>query len=257
MRVLLAVFLVLAGLLTGSGAQAAATGQALGVDPDSRAQAGPDTRVLRVGSDIFIGDRVITDQRGQVQIRFSDGTRLVVGPSSALLIEDYLLRNDGSGGKFVINALEGAFRFVTGKAPKDRYLIETPTGTIGVRGTAFDFTVKSSFYAVLLYDGITRICASSSRCATMDDFCEVGMADSANAVTRGVVQQMITQLRNEARQLFPYAIDDSGLLSPFRIPRSGDCFDRLLQQPDAGQGGSESPAPQPNAPGIGRNLTRL
>src|SRR5690606_42119301 len=84
-----------------------------------------------------IGDRVVTGPSGQVQILFSDRTELVVGPRSALLIEDYLLRNDGSAGKFAINALSGTFRFVTGGAPKDSYVIKTPTGTIGVRGTAF------------------------------------------------------------------------------------------------------------------------
>ena len=40
---------------------------------------------------------------------------------------------DESAGRFAINALSGTFRFTTGRAPKDRYVIETPTGTIGVR----------------------------------------------------------------------------------------------------------------------------
>ena len=95
----------------------------------------PASRSSSVGSDIFIGDQVVTDARGLVQIKFSDNTKLVVGPNSSLVIEDYLLREDGSGGKLAINALSGTFRFVTGGAAKDRYLIETPTGTIGVRGT--------------------------------------------------------------------------------------------------------------------------
>lgn len=236
MRALLAVLLVVAGLLGSGGALADATGQALGVNQDAKADTKAGMKVLQVGSDIFIGDRVVTNGSGQVQIRFSDSTKLVVGPNSALLIEDYLLRNDGSGGKFAVNALKGTFRFVTGKAPKDRYLIETPTGTIGVRGTAFDFTVLPTYYAVLLYEGITRICSSSSRCATMDDFCEVGVVDNANAVTRGATPQMTTELRNQARQLFPYAINDSSLLPAFRIAQSDNCFDRLARQP-AEQGG--------------------
>jgi hypothetical protein len=33
-----------------------------------------------------------------------------------------------------INAVRGAFRFITGKSPKDAYSITTPTATIGVRG---------------------------------------------------------------------------------------------------------------------------
>ncbi len=91
-----------------------------------------------VGSDIFIGDQVVTGAKGQVQILFADNTHLVVGPNSALTIEDYLLRNNGSAGKFVVDMLAGSFRFATGESAKNRYRIDTPTGTIGVRGTGFD-----------------------------------------------------------------------------------------------------------------------
>src|SRR5690606_34683041 len=131
-----------------------------GVDQDARAETRAEMKVLQVGSDIFIGDRVITDARGLVQIRFSDTSRLVVGPNSALVIEDYLLREDGSGGKFAIDALSGTFRFVTGGAPKHRYLISTPTGTIGVRGTAFDFNVRRGSFSLLLFHGQVVICNS-------------------------------------------------------------------------------------------------
>ncbi len=116
-------------------ALAAAAGSALGVDPAADAALNNETRTLVVGSDIFIGDLVQTGPRGQVQIMFADNTELVVGPSSALLIEDYLLRNDGSAGKLAVDMLSGAFRFSTGDSAKSRYVIGTPTGTIGVRGT--------------------------------------------------------------------------------------------------------------------------
>ena len=61
----------------------------------------------RVGSDIFIGDLVQTGPQGQVQILFADNTELVLGPSSSLTIEDYLIRNDGSAGKFAVDMLVG------------------------------------------------------------------------------------------------------------------------------------------------------
>src|SRR5690606_37511727 len=109
-------------------AMADATGTAKGVDPDASARRGSETQVLVVGADIFIGDLVKTGPSGQVQIKFSDSTELVVGPRSSLTIEDYLLREDGSAGRLAVNTLAGTFRFVTGNAAKDRYLIKTPTG---------------------------------------------------------------------------------------------------------------------------------
>ena len=70
-------------------------GSAKGVNPAASADLDGATRTLTVGSDIFIGDDVITGPQGQVQILFADNTKLVVGPNSALKMQDYLLRNDG------------------------------------------------------------------------------------------------------------------------------------------------------------------
>src|SRR5687767_5230573 len=109
----LAACLLLALML---GPAAAASGKALGVNPAAEAERRAQSHLLTVGSDILIGDRVVTGATGQVEVRFDDRTELVVGPSSSLLIEDYLLRADGSAGKLAINALAGSFRFVTGGA---------------------------------------------------------------------------------------------------------------------------------------------
>src|SRR6185312_12344702 len=131
-------------------------------------------RPLFVGTDVFIGQVVNTGEQGQVEVHFADDTRLVIGPNSSLVIEDYLLRNDGSAGKFAIDALGGTFRFLTGNAAKDRYRISTPTGTIGIRGTEFDFLVTPIATTVLLYSGMTRLCAFSGRCTNIADACQIG-----------------------------------------------------------------------------------
>ena len=100
----LLVSLVLGLSLFSGAAYADASGKALGVDQDAKAETKAGVKELTVGADIFIGDKVVTDARGLVQIRFSDATKLVVGPNSSLVIEDYLLREDGSGGKLALNA---------------------------------------------------------------------------------------------------------------------------------------------------------
>ena len=160
-------------LLIGATGAASAAGTAVGVDPDAEAR-GNGTRTLVVGSDVFIGDRIVTDARGLVQILFDDKTRLVVGPRSSLVIEDYLIRNDGSAGRLAVNALGGTFRFISGNSPKNRYLIKTPTGQIGVRGTAFDLAVLSRSIAYLLHlEGTTISCANNGECETARRRCDV------------------------------------------------------------------------------------
>lgn len=243
MHRLLTSFVLL--LLLAAEPAFAASGTALGVDPAARLEDQAGAKTLVVGTDVFIGDRVVTDARGLVQIRFSDRTELVVGPRSALVIEDYLLREDGSGGKFAINALSGTFRFVTGGAPKDRYAIRTPTGTIGVRGTAFDLNVVTDHASLLLYHGAVTMCNLANQCVTVEDLCEVGMYDPTQATLLGNIGDFQGQQRNAMRGMFPWAISESDLLSPFWVAQARECFMRTAPStPDSLVRTEEESVPQ-------------
>jgi len=226
MRRLVAVFALLLAAFATPGL--AASGKALGVDPAATLEDQAGARTLVVGTDIFIGDRVVTDAKGLVQIRFSDRTELVVGPRSSLVIEDYLLREDGSGGKFAINALAGTFRFVTGGAAKDRYIIKTPTGTVGVRGTAFDMNVHDDHSSLLLYHGRVIMCNLANVCVEVDDFCDVGMFDMAEARLLGNTEDFVGEQRTSMRGMFPWSVSEGDLLGAFRIDRARECLNRAV-----------------------------
>lgn len=90
--------------------------------------------ILMPANPIFSGDRITTDTIGNAQIKFRDDTKLVVGPSSALVIDAFVFNKDDTARQVSISALKGAFRFISGKSPKDVYKITTPTATIGIRG---------------------------------------------------------------------------------------------------------------------------
>src|SRR5690606_18549600 len=121
---------------------AAGEGTAVGVNPDATAQARSAERVLVVGSEVSVGERIVTGPSGRVQLLFQDQTRIVVGPRSTLVIESYLL-NGNQTNRFAVDALAGTFRFISGNSPKSAYSIDTPTASIAVRGTKFDVTVGS------------------------------------------------------------------------------------------------------------------
>ena len=233
MRALGFLFSLLLGLSLSSGAALAdASGKALGVDQDAKAETRAGIKELTVGSDIFIGDKVVTDARGLVQIRFSDSTKLVVGPNSSLVIEDYLLRDDGSGGKLALNALSGTFRFITGGAPKDRYLIETPTGTIGVRGTALDIKGDGSHFTTIVLHGAIIICNKANECVTLDDVCDIGMVDVSEANILGNSREMTQAERDQMRAMFPWVTSDGDLLGAFRVVQARECFNRPVVPPE-------------------------
>jgi len=199
------------------------SGKAVGVDPTAEAQLGTASRTLIVGADVSLGETVVTGPAGEVQLLFTDQTRLVVGPKSSLKIEAYLLRGDNTVSQFAVDALAGSFRFITGKSAKDAYKIDTPAGTIGVRGTRFDFNVDEFGTTLVLYEGAVKMCTDDgTACVDMTSVCGVGNlnANNSSAASLTTAQQQSQNLRSR----FPYTRSDSGLKSDFRIDGASKCL---------------------------------
>ena len=230
-----------AALLAASVSSAALAdnpaGSAKGVNPDAAAALDGATRTLVVGSDVFIGDVVNTGPKGQVQILFADNTKLVVGPQSSLKIDDYLLRNNGDAGKFVVDMLSGSFRFATGNGPKSSYVINTPTGTIGVRGTGFDTwigidpqTGRLATY-ILHYIGTVMFKAKGEKqWKLLHDACTLGSIFDVSKVL-GSSKSTTGDFRNQLKAEFRYSVNQSPLLRPFWFAQAIDC---LRNSPTAG-----------------------
>jgi hypothetical protein len=252
------VFGVLAALFvlaTPAVALADAAGSAQGVNPSADADRAGAVQTLVVGSDIFIGDLIKTGAKGQVQIQFADTTKLVVGPNSSLKIEDYLLRNDGSAGKLAVDMLGGSFRFATGDAPKNRYVINTPTGTIGVRGTHFDvFVALNGVTRILHYQGVVRFCTKTNKCQELSKLCTLGEI-SSDATIIGDSQQIEGKARDQLKSEFIYSNNQAPLLSRFRFANAYGCTHNPpnvpVNVPDPSFQGTQPPAPPPPPPSTG------
>jgi hypothetical protein len=210
-------------MLLAAPLEVLAAGTAVGVDPDAEAR-GATTRTLVVGSDIFIGDRVVTDARGLVQIIFDDKTKLVVGPRSALLIEDYLIRENGSAGKLAISALSGTFRFITGNSPKNRYVVNTPTGQIGVRGTAYDLYVTKLASYILRLSGTVIGCTGGGDCESIGRGCEVGVIKAGEVDMWGSARELEGEEREKAEDFFQFSVSQSPLMRAFRVSGAEQCM---------------------------------
>jgi hypothetical protein len=190
--------------LSGPGLAATAIGKVVAV-------AGSPTgsgRALSAGSSIFENDRLVTGA-GNVQILFVDETRLVVGPNSTLVIDRFLMRGGNRAQKFSVDALRGTFRFISGKSAKSAYDIQTGNATIGVRGTAFDFSSRGETLIAVLEGGV-RLC-SSGRCETIPQGCGVGRASS------GGVEQLGGRSKGRALRTLPYIVEQGALARGFRL----------------------------------------
>lgn len=210
-------------MLCGSAMAADPLGTAVAVRPSVIGLMGAEQTRIVDGSDLYQGERIVTSAHAQVQIVFSDDTHMVVGPDSQLVIETYLLRNDKSVGKFAVKALGGTFRFITGNSAKPAYSIETPTGTIGVRGTQFDFTIdkQTGRTSIVLYQGETILCSNNGQCATQSLRCSVAEIGG---------DYDLQLIRDEADRLaalksrFRYARSQGELLRDFHVIAPSGCL---------------------------------
>lgn len=112
---------------------------------------------LAVGSDLFTNERIRTGDASAAQILFLDKTALTVGPHAELTLDRFVYDPSKSRGQVVLNAVRGAFRFVTGSQAPSSYTIKTPVGSIGVRGTIVDLYVTAGRTIVTLVEGSLSI----------------------------------------------------------------------------------------------------
>ena len=66
---------------------------------------------------------------------FTDGSRLTLGSASAVVVDNYVYGGAQGASGQTLKMTRGLFRFVSGSMPKDQVKLQTPSVTIGIRGT--------------------------------------------------------------------------------------------------------------------------
>ncbi len=99
-------------------------------------------RVMSVGSEVEAGDTLITEAKTYARIRFADASEVTLRPESRLTVEGFTFKQqEPARDNAVFKLFKGAMRTVTGLVGKrgnqDAYKLNTPTATIGIRGTQF------------------------------------------------------------------------------------------------------------------------
>ncbi len=94
--------------------------------------------VVSSGKPLFLNDHVTTSAAGRLQVLLLDETIFTLGPSSDMVLDEFVYDPKTSAGKISATIAKGTFRFVTGKvAQRDpsQLKIKVAVGTIGVRGS--------------------------------------------------------------------------------------------------------------------------
>ncbi len=142
---LLACSTMIAGaiLATPAAAQRVEVGNAASVVGEVRlgTSATADPRPIQRRQRIAWGDRIETGRESQLQILLLDRSSFSVGARSRVTIDRYVY--DPNAGRSMLATLtRGALRFFSGTTQGDNSAdITTPSGRIGIRGTAIDMLV--------------------------------------------------------------------------------------------------------------------
>ena len=104
-------------------------GVAASIRPNAEGVIGANSRTLSSGSELYANETVRTGNVGRANLMFIDNTNLTVGPTSEVLLDEFVYDPIGSSGRVVMQATRGAFRFDTGKQDHSAYQLKTPYGT--------------------------------------------------------------------------------------------------------------------------------
>jgi len=94
--------------------------------------------IAEVGTPVFQDDVIVTDGAGSIGLRFIDGMTLSLGSDARMVLDEFVYDPAAGEGGGIIEIIQGAFSFISGEAAHmglDSMVIDTPTMTIGIRGT--------------------------------------------------------------------------------------------------------------------------
>lgn len=206
-------------------------------------------RVLATKSPVNRDERIRTSSTGLGEFLFRDGTKFAVGWNSSVVIDKFVFNDRKSVKDLTINAAKGSFRWISGGSKSSAYKINTPAGTVGIRGTAFDMYVGSGgTTAVVLLTGFVRFCGANG-CRDLRRRCDFIVATPGGGVSQParISSNALKQLKNE--RALPFVTGNQKLSGRFQV--GNDCLTTgTPQKSNTQKASTNAPAPGPS-PGPG------
>jgi len=96
--------------------------------------------------------RLETVPSGALEVTFTDGSRLTLGSASSVTVDNYVYGGaQGTAGQ-TLKMTKGLFRFVSGSMPKDQVKLQTPSVTIGIRGTVVKIKIADDNAETIFFE---------------------------------------------------------------------------------------------------------
>lgn len=102
---------------------------------------GGNSIAASTGAELMATDTLRTAEASSINVSLADGTRILLGPNSQLLLESYAYNPENKKGNMAFNFAKGTMRMITGAItknnPEQAAVLKTPAATAGIRGTDF------------------------------------------------------------------------------------------------------------------------
>jgi hypothetical protein len=95
------------------------------------------------GTEVFLGDRIVTGPGGGLQLLLLDGTTFSVGPNTSMVIDEFVYNPATGTGKLTASVARGTLRVISGRLARqeqEAIRVRLPMATVGVRGTMVVFS---------------------------------------------------------------------------------------------------------------------
>src|SRR5215813_10738158 len=123
-----------------------------------------DKRRLAKGDGVREQELLETQTASHGEFRLADDTKLALGPDARLVLDKFVYDPDATSKQVLINFAAGAFRFISSSKDPTGYELKTPTATLGVRGTVFDFYLADKgAMVVLMHKGAVDVCSAGCK----------------------------------------------------------------------------------------------
>ena len=97
----------------------------------------PSVGQAKVGDLVYRGDVIQTGVDGELGITFADGSSVNFSSNARMEVNEFVYDPRGSSNSTLISLTQGTFSFISGAIAKTGQMkIDTPVGTVGIRGTA-------------------------------------------------------------------------------------------------------------------------
>ena len=185
---------------------------------------------IEIGTPIYQGDVVDTEMDGAVNIMFVDETTFAVSEDARLAIDEYVFDPATQSGTTNFSVLKGVFVFtsgIVGRDDPDDVMIDTPAGSIGIRGTIIAGNATTGEITVV--EGAIVLHDHNGNSVTLAEQYETARFDPVE----GTINHLGTLSANDVGGKFESVSDVSGTLFSSIVDSSEEAQDAGSEDAEA------------------------